>query len=566
MRLGAGTGQAWTAAEIVAATRRRPRQGSPGRAASLGAVVQAPPGSPAAVAIAILAATLDLDRVRRGMTFGALGGDSLTATQVLARVWQALDVRLPLSSLAPETELGSFVDLVAAKAGEGRSNGEAEAPLLRSGGTGPEPLTPGQAAIWLSAELTGEAGGTIPVALRLRGELDREALRVALDALVRRHGALALQVTEEAGTLVQRRQPVGIESLPVVEAAEPDLAALVRRHACQPLDLAAPPLLRPLLLRASPRDHLLALAIHHIACDAWSVKVLLGELAALYGGVVAGEPVQLPDEDAGFLDFARWQREQLGRERRRLIAFWRGALASPPPDRWLPTDFERPAYRSGRGGAEQFVLDGALLGELRAFSGEQGVTLFMALLCAYGLVLAEFSGRSDLVVGSPMANRSHPRLVGTVGYLSNTVPIRLDLGGDPSVRELLRRVRRASLDAYDHQGLPLPILIAALSPNRDVSVPPVFQACLVFNEMQAAPMRGLAVEELLLHNGTSPYDLTLYLEQRADSLAGYVEYPADLFRPRTARRLHRRLAAVLEEMIAAPDASAADLRGGAALR
>jgi non-ribosomal peptide synthetase component F len=183
----------------------------------------------------------------------------------------------------------------------------------------------------------------------------------------------------------------------------------------------------------------------------------------------------------------------------------------------------------------------------------------MVLLTAYALVLAEHSGSTDLIIGSPMANRVHPSLDGTVGYVSNTVPIRLDLSRDPSVRELLRRVRKSCLDAYDHQALPLPRLLGELAGRRDPAVPPVFQVCLVLNEMPAVPMRGLQVKEVVIHNGTSPYDLTFYLEQRSDSWVGYVEYPVDLFCPATARGLRRRLEQVLMAMFDAPDCPALGL-------
>lgn len=554
--------QAWTATEVVDAVRRSARskrtlplpEGT-GRQSAF----DAPGGSAEAVVLSIIAGTLGCEAIEPDLTFGAIGGDSLAATQILARVWQALDVRLPLSSLPPDTEMGAFVALVEEKARGHDAEARGTRVLLRrERGSRFEQLTPGQIAILLTAELSGAEGAaaaTIPLALRLRGALDPAALRDSLDALIHRHQALSLAIVEEPGGLVQRHRSVGLAELPVIDAGA-KYTDLAHNHARMRIDPAEAPLLRPLLLRIGPADHLLVLAIHHIGCDAWSAKVLLKELAVLYEAAITGAQLPLRDDAAGFLDFARWQRELLAREQERLISFWHSALDSLPPDRWLPTDLERPRYRTGGGAAEHFSVDRPLLAELRAFSGEQGVTPFMTLLAGYAVVLAGFSNATDLVIGSPMANRSHPLLADTVGYLSNTVPIRIDLGDDPTVRELLGRVRRASLDAYDHQDLPLPNLIAALAPKRDVAVPPIFQVCLVFNEMQPAPMRGLDVEEVTLHNGASPYDLTLYLEQRADSLAGYVEYPTDLFHADTARELRRRLVRVLTGMVASPDGRA----------
>ncbi|HET7443209.1 MAG TPA: condensation domain-containing protein [Solirubrobacterales bacterium] len=507
--------------------------------------------------LAIIAAAAGCETVAPDMTFGAIGGDSLSATQVLARVWRLLDVRLPLSSLAPDTEIGSFVALVKRGRADRDDGGTAIAPD-RAGGNAAESLTPGQVAILLSAELSGPQGAaaaTLPVVRRIRGALDRAALHDSLDALVRRHQALSLSLGDQGNGLAQRQLPIEPIELPVVDAGR-DHLEVARQHLQTPLDPAAPPLLRPLLVQIGPADHLLVITIHHAVCDGWSVGILLRELAALYESSVTAAPPPALGESPGFLDFARWQQQLLAREQDALVSFWRSALEPLPGDRWLPTDFERPHFRSGRGAAEPVGVDSEVFGDLRVSGGEQGATTFMSLLAAFAIVLAELSGKTDLVIGAPMANRSHPLLAGTVGYLSNTVPIRLDLDGDPTVREVIGRVRRASLDAYDHQALPLSSLIAALSPKRDVSVPPVFQVCLVLNDTQTVPMHGVEVEPVLLHKGTSPYDLTLYLEQRPDSLDGYVEYPTDLFRPQTIERLRGRLIEVLRTMAADPDTKA----------
>lgn len=513
-----------------------------------------------AVTLDVLVAAVGCEVIEPEMTFGQIGGDSLAATRVLGGIWRTLDVRLPLSSLAPDTEVGSFLALVKEKSQQRGEKTADDAPLRQSDRR-VEPLTPGQIAILLSAELSGPEGAaaaTLPVVLRLRGALDSAALHGSLEALVRRHQALSLQIGDEDRAYVQRQRSVGLPELTVVKAGA-DHLQIAREHIRQRIDPTAPPLLRPLLIRIGPADHLLVLAIHHAACDGWSVKVLLRELAAIYAATLTGARAPAFEDAVGFLDFARWQRQLLGRDQDLLVSFWRSAMEPLPFDRWLPTDFDRPHYRTGEGGAEHLRLDRSLLAELRAFGGEQGVTTFMSFLAAYAMVLADFAAVTDVIVGVPMANRPHPLFHGTVGYLSNTVPVRVDLSGDPTVRELLGRVRRASLDAHDHQGLPLSSLVAALSPKRDVSVPPVFQVCLVLNDMQPVAMQGLDVEAVLQHKGTSPYDLTLYLEWRSDSLDGYIEYPTDLYRAATIRALRRRLIRVLRGMTADPDAKALGL-------
>jgi surfactin family lipopeptide synthetase A len=552
-------GSGWSAAEIVDAVRERDRsRRAPVPVRSPVRPADAPAGSPEAIALSIVAGALGREAVDLDLTFAMNGGDSLAALQILARVWRALNIRLPLSSLAPDVELRAFLRTLEAERGLEVTQENAPArPAAPRRPDGPQPLTPGQIAIWLSSDLgAGDeaAVATIPVGLRLRGVLDIEALRASLGALVTRHEALSLSIREGPRGFEQVHRPVGPLGLPVVDAGD-DQMALAREHAQTAIDPAEPPLLRPLLLRIGPADHLLVLAIHHIACDAWSVRVLLRELSSLYDARVTGEPCRLADQVVGYSDFAGGQLEFPAERMEHLVSFWRSELVPILSERWLPTDLVRPERRSGKGATERLSVRSSLLADLRGFSAEQGVTVYMTLLAAYSLTLTGLSGRTDLIVGSPMANRLNPLFADTVGYLSNTVPIRLDLDGGPTVRELLGRVRRASLAAYDHQDLPLPNLISALGPPRDLAVPPIFQVCFVLNEMPASAMHGLDVERVILHNGASIYDLTLYFEECGDSLRGYLEYPTDLFQPESVRRLRNGLMELLRGMIDCPDVS-----------
>jgi surfactin family lipopeptide synthetase A len=486
--------------------------------------------------------------------FARLGGDSLSATQVLARLYRAFGVRLSLSSLAPDTTISELAELVDA-ARRGRP-----APALAIAtrqGKGEEPLTDGQAAIWISSQLSGsEIAYNIAYGLRFAGELDLATLRDALASLVQRHEALRLQVVISNSGLVQRAIPVEAIDLPLEDVAhlrraQRDAAAMAiaSRHVQQPFDLARPPLLRPMLIRIAKDVHLLALSIHHIACDSWSIKLMLHELATFYNNARTASDHAPTHSGLGFMDYAAWQPTSLGpSDYDRLTTYWRGALADSPGPDWLPTDFPRPATRSSQGGVVPLVLDGSLVRDLQAVSDEQGVTLYMALLAAFSSVLGAYSGARDIVVGSPVAARPDELLESIVGYVSNTLPLRIDLLREPTVRELLRRVRAAALASYDHQELPFARIAIAATPARAAGATPIFQTSFVLNDMRPARFDALDASQVTLHTGTAKLDLMCYLERRDQSVCGYLEYSKDLFRQETVQRLGEAFNALVHEI------------------
>ncbi|HET8814283.1 MAG TPA: condensation domain-containing protein [Solirubrobacterales bacterium] len=487
---------------------------------------------------AVFSAALDVERVPRSAAFTALGGDSLMAISILSRVWRATGVKLPTRSVVPSGSVAT----VAAELRRARRAGLPAAPRVpRRTVTGKEEASENQAAIWF-LESGGAAGPlyNVPYGLRLSGRLDVEALRVSLRRLVDRHEALRMRFKLEEGRLLQEPVTAAEAELPLTDLSglpDPGLRALELgdAHVRTPIDLGNPPLIRPRLLRLGPRDHLLVLVVHHIVCDAWSIKLMLRELAEGYASPAT--PDRLPAVP-GFLDFVAWQRSMLdGPEGERLLRYWSGALSDVDATP-LPTDRPRSEARPYVGDADPIELDRQVVADLRRVAGDQGMTLYMLLLSAYSIAIGTCLGRQDVVVGSPVANREQESMEKVVGYLANMLPMRVRLEGDPTLRELFGRVRATALDAYDHQALPFARLVREIAPPRLDACNPLFQTALVLNEMTPRTFGGLGVSEAILHTGTSKLDLTCYLEERrGGGLEGHLEYASALLLPATARRV-----------------------------
>ncbi len=515
-----------------------------------------------------VAAALGVAVVPRGRSFAALGGDSLMATRVLARIWRAFEVKLPFSAVIPD---GTVCSLTEAVQRTRHTGVRARPPLMRRAGRGAQELSANQAAVWLADSAIGPSAlYNIPHCLRLRGPLAPSVLQRALGRLVRDHEALRMRFTLRAGRLVQEPCATAAVPLPSIDltAASPEererrAPALATRHVRAPFDLERPPLLRALLIRLGPAEHMLVLVVHHIVCDAWSLKLLMGQLSERCSEEQARTPqartpqartpqARTPRGPAPrFLDFVAWQRATSGgRESSRIVAAWRAerhTLLGAPA---LPSDRPRPAVAGGAGAIVPLVLAPALVGRLRRLSGEQGVTLYMTLLGALAIVVRRRTDSELVIVGSPLANRAHHALGGIVGYLANMVPMRVECGGDPTVRELLGRVRSATLVAYDRQSLPFAQLVRELGPPRTPGANPIFQIALTLNDMSVPTIGPAQVTEVLLHTGTAKLDLTLYLEERAGGgLDGYLEYASDLFDAATIECLRSDLEQTLNGMV-----------------
>ncbi|HEX2091511.1 MAG TPA: amino acid adenylation domain-containing protein [Longimicrobiaceae bacterium] len=524
----------------------------------------------------IWAEVLRLDRVGVDESFFAIGGHSLRATQVVARIREVFGVGVPLRSLFE----GATVAELAAQVEALRRAGLPDLPpVLPVERTPPPPLSFAQERLWFLDRLQpGSVAYHSPVVLRLYGALDERALERALGEIVRRHEALRTTFEERGEAPVQVIAPFGGFTLPVEMVAGMDRGeceAEARRRADQyvraPFDLTAGPLFRAALLRLGPEEHLLVLVLHHIVTDGWSTDVLFRELSALYGAYREGRESPLAELGVQYADYAAWQREQLrGELPARQLAYWRERLAGAPELLELPTDYPRPAARTDHGAGVAVSLPGELLEALRALGRGEGATLYMVLLGAVELLLARYAGSDDVVVGGAVAGRTRREVEGLIGFFANTLVLRTDLGGDPSFREVLRRVREVTLGAYEHQDLPFERLVAELQPERSLSLSPLFQVMFTLRERPGsrAELTGLRVEEVAVEPAAAKFDLSLAFGVDDRDFRAEAVFSTDLFEHGTVVRMLAHLEHVLEQVArdAEVHASELELLGGAERR
>jgi amino acid adenylation domain-containing protein len=387
-------------------------------------------------------------------------------------------------------------------------------------------------------------------------------LERALNEIVRRHEVLRTTLAADDGQPLQHVARELTLSLPRVDLAhlpaherETEAQRLAAEEARAPFDLAAGPLVRATLLRLRPTEHSLLLTVHHIACDGWSIGVLIRELTAIYGAYAAGQPSPLAELALQYGDFAVWQREWLqGEVLERQLGYWRKQLADLPTLQ-LPTDRPRPTVQSYRGAFRAFVLPGTLVSGLRELANQEGATLFMALLAAFKVLLARYSGQDDFAVGTYIANRNRVEIEGLIGFFVNTLALRTDLSGDPSFRELIRRVRETALAAYAHQDVPFEMLVDELQPERDLSRNPLFQVVFQLPSgvglqlpQEERPHRSDAPHpEVQL--GSVAFDIAVTLWESADAVTGHIEYSTDLFDDDTIVRMLRHFEVLVEGIV-----------------
>ncbi|HEX2201844.1 MAG TPA: non-ribosomal peptide synthase/polyketide synthase [Longimicrobium sp.] len=513
------------------------------------------------------AEVLRLDRLGVEESFFALGGHSLLATRVVSRVREVFGVELPLRALFEAPTVAALAERVE----EARRAALPQLPpVVPVGREGALPLSFAQERLWFLGQMEAESASyNLPAALRLTGALDAAALERALGEVVRRHEALRTTFRAADGAAVQVIAPFDGFVLPVEDLSELDDAAReaavrgrISEEAARAFDLSAGPLFDARLLRLGGEEHVLVVAMHHIVSDGWSLGVLFRELAALYAAFVAGDESPLPELPVQYADYAVWQREQLrGEALERQTAYWKARLAGAPSLLELPTDHPRPAVQRFRGAHEPVALPAELLERLQALARSEGATLYMVVLAAFQVLLGRYAGSEDVVVGSPIAGRTRGEVEGLIGFFVNTLVLRADLGGDPSFRDALRRVRAATLGAYEHQEVPFEKLVAEVAPERSLSHSPLFQVAFILDDMERGDdgFAGLRAEPVEIGVETSKFDLTLALAPRPEGLVGEVEYSTDLFERATVRRMMGHLARVLDQVSSDPEKRLSEL-------
>ena len=426
------------------------------------------------------------------------------------------------------------------------------------------PMSLAQEGLWFLDQLEPDrAAYIIPVAIRLRGLLDVEALERSLHMIVQRHEALRTTFRMMEGQPVQVIAPtlavplsqVDLRGLPGVERE-----AEVLRLATEPFDLNQGPLIRATVLQLGAEEHLLLLSMHHVVSDGWSLGVFLRELATLYEAFSSDQPSPLPELPMQYADFAVWQREVLsGDLLAEPLAYWQQQLAASPAGLDLPTDRPRLPVPTLRGSTYGLRLPRALTAALKELSRQQGVTLYMILVAAFQTLLHRYTGQEDVVIGTTTAGRTRAEAEALIGLFENTLVLRTDLSGNPSFGELLGRVREVILEAQGHEDLPFEYLVKELHPTRSLGQNPLFQVRLRLATAPPALPSGWMLAQMEVETGTSQFDLTLDLEDRPEGLISRFEYSTDLFDEATIARLAGHWQTLLEGIVADPTRRLADL-------
>ena len=423
------------------------------------------------------------------------------------------------------------------------------------------PLSFAQERLWFLEQLEpGNAVYNICRAARLKGALNVAALELSFREILGRHESLRTKFIAIDGRplqVVTAEVILNIRTIELQQSPETkrdrEIKQLITEEARRSFDLAQAPLLRVTLLRLADVDHILIIATHHIVSDAWSMGILSRELWTLYEAHTRGRPAHLPKLQVQYADYAAWQREWLqGEVLESQLSYWKQRLENAPPMIDLPTDRCRPARQRFRGRSVPIALSESLTEAVNELSHREGVTQYMTLLAAFNVLLFRYSGQEDIIIGSPIANRHHWEVETLIGYFANTFVLRTDLSGNPSFREVVRRVRDVCLAAYAHQDLPFEKLVTELHPERTLSRNPLFQVMFI---LQNAPRRAIdpsqiKIDSIALDSGTSKVDLTLALRERNGRLIGFIEYSTDLFNRSTIERMAGHFRTLLQEIVA----------------
>ncbi|MFG7964116.1 non-ribosomal peptide synthase/polyketide synthase [Pseudomonas aeruginosa] len=523
----------------------------------------APEGELERAMAAIWSEVLKLGHIGRDDNFFELGGHSLLVTQVVSRVRRRLDLQVPLRTLFEHSTLRAYAQAVAQLAPA------AQGGIVRCARDSSPQLSFAQERQWFIWRLDPHSAAyNIPVALRLKGPLRRDALQGALDLLVQRHETLRTTFVEHDGAprqVIHPTLPIAIEERRPPVAGE-DLKGLVETEAHRPFDLQRGPLLRVLLLPLATDECVLVLTLHHIIADGWSMQVLVDELIRVYAALRHDEPPALAELPIQYADFAAWQRQWMdGGERERQLGYWVSRLGGEQPLLELPSDRPRPQQQSHRGRRIGIPLPAELAEALRRLAQAEQGTLFMLLLASFQALLHRYSGQNDIRVGVPIANRNREETEGLIGFFVNTQVLCAELDGQLPFRELLRQVRRAVVEAQGHQDLPFEQLVDALQPERSLSHAPLFQ--VMYNHQRDdhrgsrfASLGELEVEDLAWDVQTAQFDLTLDTYESSNGLLAELTYATDLFDASSAERIAGHWLNLLRSIVARPEARIAELK------
>ncbi|QFS50798.1 non-ribosomal peptide synthetase [Nostoc sphaeroides] len=505
----------------------------------------------------IWAEILGIKQVGIHENFFELGGHSLLATRVISQIRKAFKVELPLRCLFESPTIAEL-----AKEIEQTTKKELTVKLpsiKQASRTSNLPLSYPQQRLWYLYQLKPNSSGyNIFNAVRIIGLLDIPALKQSLNEIICRHEILRTNFIIQNGQSIQVIAPFLDLELPIIDLSnlleserEQTAQKLAKQEADKPFKLDTDLLLRVTLLRLSETEYVLLFTMHHIISDGWSMEVLIREIVALYEAFFTSKLSPLSEILIQYADFAIWQHQWLqGEVLEQLISYWKQQLQNLPTIQ-LPTDYPRPTTPTYQGSAQPFTLSPEFSQQIKTFSHQQGVTLFMTLQAAFATLVHYYSKQDDIVIGTDIANRNQGETEGLIGFFVNQLVLRTKFDGDPSFQELLERVRSVTLDAYAHQDLPFDKLVEAINPERNLHTTPLFQVKLIFQNTSTTILNipGLTFQPLSTETKAATFDLLFDIRDTEQGLMGLLKYSTDLFAAKTIDRMLKHFETILSKIV-----------------
>ncbi len=500
---------------------------------------------------------LNREQISIDANFFEMGGHSLLATQVMSKIRQQFGVELSLKTLFESATIAELAKVIEQPVSSEKTVMTAITPAKRDQAI---PLSFAQERLWFIEQLEPEQSMyNLPMAIKLYGQLDVDAMQQSFDLLVERHEVLRTLFVVNNGQPQQQILPhlsIKIDWIDLSQVPQgrqqPQAEQLALNEFQQAFDLSKGPLLRCRLLHLHQGEHILLLTMHHIISDGWSIGLLVQELAMIYQAYRQGQESQLKPLAIQYADFAIWQRQWLqGAVLQEQLDYWKQQLAGAPPYLSLPTDRPRPEVQTYTGQHYRFRISKALSQQLKDFARHQGCTLFMVLLAAYQFLLSRYAKQDDICVGIPIAGRNRSEVEPLIGFFVNGLIMRTKLSGNLSIAELLQRVKQTTLSAYAHQDLPFEVLVEELQPERNLSYPPIAQVgfALQNTPMGALDLADLRFQPMEIESKVAKYDFGLVFAEDDDGLQGVVEYNTDLFKALSIARMVSHYQKVLNDFV-----------------
>ncbi|MCU7496663.1 MAG: amino acid adenylation domain-containing protein [Ignavibacteria bacterium] len=518
----------------------------------------------------IWAEVLELPHVDINANFFDLGGHSLKAARVISRIRKALGVNVSLKELFNNPTvhlLAGIIQKGTSLAEEDNSGGQIRKSEKRDNGNKQFSLSFSQQRLWFLEQMSPEEGVfNLPLALRLKGKIDHEALRASLSKIMERQESLRTVFIADKGQpfqIIKEAREIDLKYMDFSgmgkSEAEEELKKMASAELSIRFNLSGDLLSRFTLVKITNDEHVLLVIMHHIITDGWSMSIFIRELIHFYGSFNGGQAMPLTELPVQYADYAEWQRGWFsGHVAEEQFEYWKNELSGIKPLLELPLDFPRPQVQTFNGGAEKFFIGRSLEDRLREFCRKESVTPYIALLSAFQILLARLCDTEDVLVGSPVANRTRHETEKIIGFFVNTLVMRANLSGSPGFQDVTRANRKKVLAAFAHQDLPFEQLVEKLQPERNLSYSPIFQAAFVFQNFASAiyELPGLKADLMELESNRTEYDITLTIsEDYSGGLTAYLEYNRDLFKKSTALRMIGQFNTLLENLLESPDKS-----------